>query len=83
MAGSKPLPQHNGPIPLSLRESAAKGGVFVDGLIEKEAETIEDVFDVLEEGVQRRHTAATACNHRSSRGHSIFTINLRQEVDFK
>ncbi|XP_026679188.1 kinesin heavy chain [Diaphorina citri] len=39
----------------------------------------EEVFEVIEEGKANRHIAVTNMNEHSSRSHSVFLINVKQE----
>jgi len=39
----------------------------------------EEVFEVIEEGKSNRHVAVTNMNEHSSRSHSVFLINVKQE----
>ena len=37
----------------------------------------EEIFKILQRGIENRATAATLCNKNSSRSHSIFTLKVR------
>ena len=58
--------------------------VNIEGLIEREVKTDEDVIKAMEEGQALRHTAGTSMNERSSRSHTIFRIHImsgdKQEI---
>ena len=58
--------------------------VNIEGLIEREVKTDEDVIKAMEEGQELRHTAGTSTNERSSRSHTIFRIHImsgdKQEI---
>ena len=58
--------------------------VNIEGLIEREVKTDEDVIKAMEEGQKLRHTAGTSMNERSSRSHTIFRIHImsgdKQEI---
>merc|ERR1719414_987156 len=53
--------------------------VFVKGATERFVSSPEEVFEVIEEGKSNRHVAVTNMNEHSSRSHSVFLINLKQE----
>lgn len=52
---------------------------FVKGATERFVGKPEEVFDVIEEGKSNRHIAVTNMNEHSSRSHSVFLINVKQE----
>lgn len=52
---------------------------FVKGATERFVSSPEDVFEVIEEGKANRHIAVTNMNEHSSRSHSVFLINVKQE----
>ncbi|SCV70369.1 BQ2448_1763 [Microbotryum intermedium] len=60
---------------LKIQEDG-KTGVIVQGLEETMIKTAEEGIKVLKRGSDRRQVAATKCNDRSSRSHSIFTITI-------
>ncbi|BGP34356.1 Kinesin-related motor protein [Rhodotorula toruloides] len=66
------------PEPKTLRiyEETKNGqtGVTIQGLEETFIQSAEEGLRVLRRGSERRQIAATNCNERSSRSHSIFTI---------
>ena len=39
----------------------------------------DEVFEIMEEGKTNRHIAVTNMNEHSSRSHSVFLINVKQE----
>ena len=53
--------------------------VFVKGATERFVSSPEEVFEVIEEGKSNRHVAVTNMNEHSSRSHSVFLINVKQE----
>merc|ERR1719220_979267 len=53
--------------------------VYVQGATERFVSSPEEVFEVIEEGKSNRHVAVTNMNEHSSRSHSIFLINVKQE----
>jgi len=53
--------------------------VYVKGATERFVSSPEEVFEVLEEGKSNRHVAVTNMNAHSSRSHSVFLINIKQE----
>ncbi|MFT7807911.1 kinesin heavy chain [Arapaima gigas] len=52
---------------------------YVKGCTERFVSSPEDVMDVIDEGKANRHVAVTNMNEHSSRSHSIFLINIKQE----
>jgi hypothetical protein len=74
----------------SLREDLKRGGTFVQGATEKTLENAEDAANILETGTRNRTTAETDMyvwdlmniyrNLRSSRSHSILTLNIQTKT---
>jgi kinesin family protein 11 len=61
-----------------------KKGVVVQNLEEVTVLNANDIFEILQKGIQQRATAATNMNKNSSRSHSIFTMKImikEQQVD--
>uniref|UniRef100_A0A674ME02 Kinesin-like protein n=1 Tax=Takifugu rubripes TaxID=31033 RepID=A0A674ME02_TAKRU len=52
---------------------------YVKGCTERFVTSPEEVMDVIDEGKLNRHVAVTNMNEHSSRSHSIFLINIKQE----
>nr|XP_020473615.1 kinesin heavy chain-like [Monopterus albus] len=52
---------------------------FVKGCTERFVSSPEEVMDIIDEGKTNRHVAVTNMNEHSSRSHSIFLINIKQE----
>ncbi|KRZ16652.1 Kinesin heavy chain [Trichinella zimbabwensis] len=52
---------------------------YVKGCSERFVSSPEEVLDTIEEGKANRHIAVTNMNEHSSRSHSVFLINIRQE----
>nr|CAG4638948.1 EOG090X014G [Daphnia magna] len=52
---------------------------YVKGVTERFVTSPEEVFEVIEEGKANRHIAVTNMNEHSSRSHSVFLINVKQE----
>jgi kinesin family member 5 len=52
---------------------------YVKDGTERAVSNPEDMFKVIEEGNANRHIAATNMNEHSSRSHSVFLINVKQE----
>ena len=53
--------------------------VYVKGATERFVSSPEEVFDVIEERKSNRHFVVTNMNEHSSRSHSVFLINVKQE----
>uniref|UniRef100_A0A670K1L2 Kinesin-like protein n=1 Tax=Podarcis muralis TaxID=64176 RepID=A0A670K1L2_PODMU len=49
------------------------------GCTERFVSSPEEILDVIDEGKSNRHVAVTNMNEHSSRSHSIFLINIKQE----
>lgn len=54
-----------------------KGMVYLQNIIEKDVETIDELEKQLSAGIKRRATAATDMNAHSSRSHLIFSILIK------
>lgn len=52
---------------------------FVKGATERFVSSPEEVFEVIETGKSNRHIAVTNMNEHSSRSHSVFLIQVKQE----
>ena len=52
---------------------------FVKGATERFVCNPEEVMSLIEEGKQNRHISVTNMNEHSSRSHSVFLINVKQE----
>uniref|UniRef100_A0A646QHZ2 Kinesin-like protein n=1 Tax=Hemiscolopendra marginata TaxID=943146 RepID=A0A646QHZ2_9MYRI len=52
---------------------------YVKGATERFVSSPEEVLDVIEEGKVNRHISVTNMNEHSSRSHSVFLINVKQE----
>eukprot|EP00736_Rhodelphis_marinus_P010952 Rmarinus@m.7737 len=64
---------------LAVRESPEKG-VFVDKLTAEYVTSGEEIIELLHRGNENRATAATGANERSSRSHSLFTVEAEQTL---
>ena len=62
---------------LLMREGGAKG-VTVDGLSSEMVSSADEVMSLLARGNARRVVAKMSMNPRSSRGHAIFTLYVRE-----
>merc|ERR1719340_591254 len=63
---------------LAVHEDKNKS-VYVKGATERFVSSPEEVLEVIEEGKSNRHIAVTNMNEHSSRSHSVFLINVKQE----
>lgn len=52
---------------------------YVKGATERFVSSPEEVMEVIDEGKANRHIAVTNMNEHSSRSHSVFLINVKQE----
>lgn len=63
---------------LSVHEDKNKV-TYVKGATERFVSSPEEVMEAIEEGKSNRHVAVTNMNEHSSRSHSVFLINVKQE----
>jgi len=63
---------------LAVHEDKNKS-VYVKGATERFVSSPEEVLETIEEGKSNRHIAVTNMNEHSSRSHSVFLINVKQE----
>ena len=62
---------------VKLHEDARRRmGVQILGSTEKEVTSAAETFDILSQGSQYRHVAATNMNKESSRSHSVFSLKI-------
>jgi len=62
---------------LRLYEDATRrGSVIIQGLEEVQVHNKAQVYSILEKGSDKRRTAATMMNARSSRSHTVFTVTV-------
>ena len=64
------------PRPLTIRQNA-QGIVHIENVTVKRIESAEEGLACIEQAKERRHTACTNMNERSSRSHLIFSIIIR------
>ncbi|GAB4815485.1 hypothetical protein N2152v2_002531 [Parachlorella kessleri] len=64
---------------LAVREDIRKG-VFVEGLREDECCSVEDVIQLLQQGISNRRVGETNMNDKSSRSHCVFTCTLESKT---
>ena len=60
---------------LIIREDIKKG-MYVEGVMEKDIDSVRSALELILLGLKNRHIAATNMNPESSRSHLIFTIFL-------
>ena len=63
---------------LRMRELGGGKGISVEGLTMEVVTSVEEVMSALKRGQDQRVVAPMAMNARSSRGHGIFTIYLKE-----
>ncbi|XP_073396580.1 uncharacterized protein [Physcomitrium patens] len=63
---------------LPIREDSTKG-IYVDGLVEVEAQNVRNILHLLLLGAANRKVAATDMNRESSRSHSVFTCVIESQ----
>ena len=66
---------------LKLRELGGGKGVSVEGLTYEVVTSVEQVMSALKRGQDQRIVAPMAMNPRSSRGHGIFTIYVKEMME--
>ena len=59
---------------LDVRESIQ--GIYINKLTEKAVSDAEEVLTYMEQGDEMRNVAETRLNEQSSRGHTVFRINI-------
>ena len=57
---------------LHIREDIKKG-VYVEGLVEENISSAQDMMELIAKGSKNRHTGSTLMNSESSRSHSVLT----------
>ncbi|XP_071690574.1 kinesin-like protein KIN-5D [Rutidosis leptorrhynchoides] len=62
--------------PISIMEDG-KGAVFMRGLEEELVCSADEIYELLQKGSARKHTAETLINTQSNRSHSLFTITIQ------
>lgn len=63
---------------LSVHEDKNRA-TYVKGATERFVTCPEEVMEVIDEGKSNRHIAVTNMNEHSSRSHSVFLVNVKQE----
>lgn len=63
-------------ISLNLREDIEKG-VFIENVREVVVNNYHEAYDIITQGLKRRHVSETNMNEQSSRSHSVFTIHYQ------
>jgi centromeric protein E len=64
---------------LEVRESITNG-IYINRLSEKQVGSFEEVMAIMNKGDEFRNIAATKLNELSSRSHTVFRINIKQEI---
>ncbi|XP_034238721.1 kinesin-like protein KIF11-A [Thrips palmi] len=59
-----------------FEDSSKKGAVIVSGLEEVSVHSKADVYNIMKKGSDKRRTASTLMNARSSRSHTVFTVTV-------
>lgn len=60
-----------------FEDAKHKGSVILHGAKEVVVFNKYDVYNILEQGTLKRHTAETLTNHNSSRSHTIFSVKIQ------
>merc|ERR1711968_240413 len=58
------------------RDGSGRWSTTVDGISSSEVRNADDVISILSQASALRTTSETRCNARSSRSHTIFTLNI-------
>lgn len=66
-------------IPLPHCNKYNCGLMFLQGATERFVSSPEEVFAAIDDGKSNRHVAVTNMNEHSSRSHSVFLIQVKQE----
>ena len=64
---------------LDIRESIARG-IYINKLSERKVSNAKEVLQLMAQGDEQRSIAATNLNEVSSRGHTVFRINISQRA---
>lgn len=59
-----------------FEDSTKKGAVILSGLEEIAVHSKADVYNIMKKGSDKRRTASTLMNSRSSRSHTVFTVTV-------
>lgn len=59
-----------------FEDAKGRGSVVIQGLEEVLVKNVKDVLNVLRRGAERRQTAGTLMNDKSSRSHCVFSITV-------
>lgn len=70
---------HVSKMELKIRQKRS-GATYIEGIVEKEVNTEEQVFAQMTESFNNRTTACTKMNAASSRSHCVFCFNLSQKM---
>jgi len=65
----------------SIQMHVLPSGVQMQGVETTEVSDVEDVMKLIDTGNSHKHIAATAMNPQSSRGHTIFKLNILKEEE--
>ncbi|XP_015428672.1 PREDICTED: bipolar kinesin KRP-130-like [Dufourea novaeangliae] len=60
-------------------DTSKKGAVIIHGLEELTVSSKSEVYRILQQGLERRQTAATLMNAQSSRSHTVFSITVHMK----
>jgi len=55
------------------------GGIFLNGVSNKNVTSVEETLAILKNGAKIRSTGSTNMNSQSSRSHAIFTLNIKSQ----
>ena len=72
--------QQNNTLPSLKIKTDKKNGLFIEGANEIRASSYYDIFDILEAGESKRKIRQTYKNTMSSRSHTIFMINIEDNI---
>mmetsp|Transcript_34777 Transcript_34777/g.29296 ORF Transcript_34777/g.29296 Transcript_34777/m.29296 type:complete len:145 (+) Transcript_34777:455-889(+) len=64
-----------------LKFSEGKDGFYFKNVKHIDCSNLNGFYEAIKLGQSQRHVAATACNARSSRSHTVFIMNA--EIEFK
>lgn len=63
---------------LQIREDIKKGA-YVEALHQDTVTSFDETFKLLDKGIRNRHIGSTSMNEKSSRSHSVFTLQVESK----
>lgn len=63
---------------VDVKTRVLPSGVIVQGASERQVESLDECIKIMDEGTERKTIAATKMNPQSSRGHTVFKLNIEK-----